>query len=222
LIDPYYLDPKIVKHVQNIKYRGTMARVHYALDELPSFTALGADSQQLLSGTVQIAPTMSYLQKAYDPVKYGRYSIQPYLDIQIPTLTDSTLAPEGKHCISVTVKYMPYHLREGNWNQMRASIRQLVTDTISEYAPDFDRCVQDSKVITAMDMETVYNLPEGNPFHGDMTLDQILWMRPIPGYAQYRIAMKNLYLCSAATHPGGGVTGINGKNASHEILKDLK
>jgi phytoene dehydrogenase-like protein len=222
LIDPYFLDQKIVKHVQNIKYRGTMARVHYALDELPSFTAVGADEQQLISGTVQIAPTMSYLQKAYDPVKYGRYSKRPYLDIQIPTLTDSTLAPEGKHCMSVTVKYIPFHLHEGDGNEMRGVIRQLVTDTISEYAPDFDRCVNQCKVITSIDMETVYNLPEGNPFHGEMTLDQILWMRPIPGYAQYRTPVNNLYLCSAATHPGGGVTGINGKNSSREILNGLK
>jgi phytoene dehydrogenase-like protein len=222
LIDPYFLDPKIVKHIQNIKYRGTTARVHYAVDELPRFTVLGADSQQLVGGTIQIAPTMSYLQKAYDPVKYGRYSEQPYLDIQIPTLTDSALAPEGKHCVSVTVKYVPFHLHEGDWNEMRGSIRQLVTDTISEYAPGFDRSVQHCEVITPLDLETVYNLPEGNPFHGDMTLDQILWMRPIPGYAQYRTLVKNLYLCSAATHPGGGVTGINGKNASCEILKNLK
>jgi phytoene dehydrogenase-like protein len=222
LIDPYFLDQKIVKHIQNIKYRGTMARVHYALDEIPSFTAGVADVQQLISGTIQIAPTMSYLQKAYDPVKYGRYSKRPYLDIQIPTLTDSMLAPEGKHCMSVTVKYMPFHLHEGDWNEMREAIRQLVTDTLSEYAPDFDRCVIHCKVITPIDMETVYNLPEGNPFHGDMTLDQILWMRPIPGYAQYRTPVNNLYLCSAATHPGGGVTGINGRNSSREILNNLK
>jgi len=221
LIDPYFLDQKIVKHIQNIKYRGAMARVHYALDEIPRFTAAGADSQQLISGTVQIAPTMSYLQKAYDPVKYGQYSKRPYLDIQVPTFTDPTCAPEGKHCMSVTVKYIPFHLREGDWNEMRGIIRQLVTDTISEYAPDFDRCVKHCKVITPIDMETVYNLPEGNPFHGDMTLDQILWMRPIPGYAQYRTPVNNLYLCSAATHPGGGVTGINGKNSSREVLKDL-
>lgn len=222
LIDPYFLDQKIVKHIQNIKYRGTMARVHYALDQIPRFAAAGADPQQLISGTVQIAPTMSYLQKAYDPVKYGQCSNRPYLDIQIPTLTDSTLAPESKHCMSVTVKYIPFHLREGDWNEMRKSIHRSVMDTISEYAPDFKRCVQNYKVITPIDMETVYNLPEGNPFHGDMTLDQILWMRPIPGYAQYRTPVNNLYLCSAATHPGGGVTGINGKNSSREVLNSLK
>ena len=111
LVDPYFLDRSFVRHVQNIKYRGTAARVHFVLDKLPSFTAVAnGDAQTLLSGHIQIAPTMTYLQKAFDPVKYGKYTKQPYLDIQIPTLTDPSLAPEGKHIMSVTVKYMPYHL----------------------------------------------------------------------------------------------------------------
>jgi phytoene dehydrogenase-like protein len=222
LVDPYYLERKFVKHVQNIKYRGTMARVHFALDALPKFTAANGDGQRLLSGHLQIAPTMTYIQKAYDPVKYGQYSERPYLDIQIPTLTDSSLAPEGKHLMSVTVKYMPYHLRQGDWNELRETLGQLVMETITEYAPDFPRCMQHLRVITPLDMETIYNLPEGNLVHGEMTLDQFLWMRPVPGYAQYRTPVGGLYLCSAATHPGGGVTGVNGKNAAREILKDWK
>ncbi|MCP4419870.1 MAG: NAD(P)/FAD-dependent oxidoreductase, partial [Chloroflexi bacterium] len=222
LVDPYYLDRIFVRHVQNIKYRGTMARVHFALNKLPNFTAVNGDASTQLSGHIQIAPTMTYLQKAFDPIKYGRYSKRPFLDIQIPTLTDNTLAPPNKHIMSVTVKYMPYHLREGNWNELRETIGQLVKDTITEYAPDFDACVQYCKVITPLDMETEYDLPEGNPVHGEMTLNQFLWMRPIPGYAQYRGPIDNLYLCGAATHPGGGITGINGKNAAREILKDWK
>jgi phytoene dehydrogenase-like protein len=222
MVDPYYLDQKFVKHVQNIKYRGTMARVHFALDALPKFTAANGDGQQLLSGHLQIAPTMTYIQKAYDPVKYGRYSEQPYLDIQIPTLTDSSLAPEGKQLMSVTVKYMPYHLRQADWNELRETLGQLVMQTISEYAPDFPGCIKHRRVITPLDMETIYNLPEGNLVHGEMTLDQFLWMRPVPGYARYRSPVGRLYLCSAATHPGGGVTGLNGKNAAREILKDWR
>ncbi len=227
LIEPYYLDQMVVKHLQNIKYRGTTARVHFTLNKLPSFTAVNGNGGTengavVLSGHIQIAPTMTYLQKAFDAVKYGEYSKRPYLDIQIPTLTDHSLAPEGKHIMSVTVKYMPYHLREGNWNDLRDTLAQLVKDTIIQYAPDFESCVQDCRVITALDMETNYGLPEGNPVHGEMTLDQFLWMRPIPGYAQYRAPVAGLYLCSAATHPGGGITGINGKNAAREILKDWK
>jgi phytoene dehydrogenase-like protein len=222
LVEPYYLDQKFLKHVQNIKYRGTMARVHFALSKLPNFTAINGDEEQLLSGRVQIAPSMTYLQKAFDPVKYGRYSNQPYLDIQIPTLTDSSLAPEGKHLMSATVKYMPYHLRQGDWNELRDTLGQLVIDTIAEYAPDFSQCIEHTRVITPLDLESIYHLPEGNLAHGEMTLDQFLWMRPVPGYAQYRAPVENLYLCSAATHPGGGITGANGRNAAREILKDWK
>jgi phytoene dehydrogenase-like protein len=220
LLDPYYLEQVFVKHVQNIKYRGTLARVHFALDQLPKFMSLNGDAHQLLSGHIQIAPSMKYIQDAFDPVKYGRYSERPVLDIQIPTLTDSSLAPEGKQIMSVTVKYMPYHLEQGNWNGLRDMLGELVTKTVAEYAPDFPKSVQQSRIITPLDMETAYSLPEGNLVHGEMTLDQFLWMRPVPGYCQYRSPLAGLYLCSSATHPGGGVTGINGRNAAREILKD--
>ncbi|MFQ5419672.1 MAG: FAD-dependent oxidoreductase [Anaerolineae bacterium] len=223
LVDPYYLDRTFVRHVQNIKYRGTAARVHFVLDRLPTFTAVAeSDAHTLLSGRIQIAPTMTYLQQAYDPVKYGACSQRPYLDIHIPTLTDSSLAPEGKHIMSVTIKYTPYHLRQGDWNEKRESISQLTINTIAQYAPNFAQSVERCQVITPLDMETDYGLPEGNINHGEMTLDQFLWMRPIPGYAQYRAPIGDLYLCGAATHPGGGVTGINGKNAAREILKAWK
>jgi phytoene dehydrogenase-like protein len=135
LVEPYYLDHAFVKHVQNIKYRGTAARVHFVLRETPEFTAANGYGKNLMSGHIQIAPSITYLQKAYDPVKYGRHSEQPYLDIQIPTLTDSSLAPEGKHLMSVTVKYMPYHLRQGDWNDLRDMLRALVIDTIGDHAP---------------------------------------------------------------------------------------
>jgi phytoene dehydrogenase-like protein len=163
---------------------------------------------------------MKYIQDAFDPAKYGRYSDRPYLDIQIPTLTDPSLAPEGKHLMSVSVKYMPYHLQQGNWNEMGEEIGQLVVQTIAEYAPEFQNVVQHQRVITPLDMESIYSLPEGNLVHGEMTLDQFLWMRPVPGYGQYRGPLAGLYLCSSATHPGGGVTGINGKNAARQVLKN--
>jgi phytoene dehydrogenase-like protein len=222
LVDPYYLDAKFVRHVNNIKFQGTMARVHFALDTLPIFTGLNGRAEQRLSGHIQIAPSATYIQKAYDSIKYGSYSNQPYLDIQIPTLTDSSLAPEGKHTMSVTVKYMPYKLAEGHWDDLRETIGRLVISTISEYAPGFEQAIEQYKVITPLDLEQVYNLPEGHPSHGEMTLNQFMWMRPIPGYSQYRGPFDGLYLCSAATHPGGGVTGIGGRNASRQILKDVQ
>jgi phytoene dehydrogenase-like protein len=220
LIDPYYLDQKFVKDLKNIKYRGTTARVHFVLSDLPRFQGLNGDVQQLLSGHIQISPTLTYLQKAYDPVKYGRFSENPYLDIFIPTITDPSLSFDSAHLMSVTVKYMPYHLREGNWESLRADLAKLVINKICEYAPGFEDLIKHQKVITPLDLEHDYDLPEGNYTHGEMTLDQFMWMRPLPGYGQYRSPIKNLYLCSAATHPGGGITGINGKNAAREILQD--
>jgi len=219
LIDPYYLEAKFVERVRNIKYRGTMARMHFALDRLPTFSGIDGDSQ-LLSGHVQIAPTVEYLQKASDAAKFGDRSTQPYLDIQIPTLTDSSLAPAGKHILSATVKYMPYTLRDGKWEEHRETTGGSVVDTLSAYAPDFKECILHEKLITPLELEQNYTLPEGSPVHGDMALDQFMWMRPIPGYAQYRGPIDGLYMCSAATHPGGGVTGINGKNAAQQVLSD--
>ncbi len=219
LIDPYYLDQIFVKNLQNIKYRGTTARVHFVLEELPSFQGINGAAQSLLSGHIQISPTMTYIQKAFDPVKYGRYSKDPYLDIFIPTITDPSLSSDSAHLMSLTVKFMPYHLREGDWQSLRGEIARLVIDKIDEYAPGFEKLIKHQKVITPLDLEHDYDLPEGNYVHGEMTLDQFMWMRPIPGYGQYNSPIKNLYLCSAATHPGGVITGINGKNAAREIIK---
>ncbi|MDK1081951.1 MAG: NAD(P)/FAD-dependent oxidoreductase [Anaerolineae bacterium] len=220
LLDPYYLDQMFIKHLKNIKYRGTTARIHFVLRELPSFRGVNGNAHKLLSGHIQISPTMTYLQKAYDPIKYGRYSANPYLDIFIPTISDPSMSSDESHLMSVTVKFMPYHLREGDWKSLRDDLAKLVINKIGEYAPGFEKLIKHQKVITPLDLEQDYDLPEGNYVHGEMSLAQFMWMRPIPGHAQYRSPVKNLYLCGAATHPGGGITGINGKNAAREILKD--
>jgi phytoene dehydrogenase-like protein len=220
LIDPYYLDQSIVTHLKNIKYRGTTARVHFVLAELPDFQGVNGNAQDLLSGHIQISPSITYLQKAYDPVKYGRFSEDPYLDIFIPTISDPSLSSDGAHLMSVTVKYMPYHLQDSDWDSLREDLAKLVINKIAEYAPGFEKLIKHQKVLTPMDLERDYDLPEGSYTQGEMTLDQFMWMRPVPGYGRYRSPIENLYLCSAATHPGGGVTGINGVNAAREILKD--
>ena len=221
LLDPYELSAKVVRHVRNIKYRGSAARVLLALRELPDFTALQGDAPAtLLSGPIQIAPTLTYLQRAYDCVKYGEFSPHPYLDVMIPTLLDPGLAPAGRHVMSITAKYAPYQLRDGDWDAQREAFGDIVVDTLAEYAPKIREAILHRRVLTPPDLEAAYGLPEGNPSHGDMTLDQFFHMRPIPGYARYRAPVDGLYLCGAGCHPGGGVTGIPGYNAARAILSD--
>ena len=223
LLDARYLDASFVRHVHNIKYRGSASRMQFTLSGLPEFSALaGSETQGYLRGPIQIAPSIAYLQRAFDCTKYGRPSNAPYLDIAIPTVADPSLAPSGKHIMSVTVKYTPYALRDGNWRSKGDEIAKLVVDTITEYAPNFRGLIVDQRVITPVDLETVYDLPEGNTNHGEMTLDQFFHMRPIPGYARYRTPVEGMYLCGSGCHPGGGVTGLPGRNAAREILKDAK
>lgn len=222
LIDAGTLDNAVLRDVRNITYGGSMARVHYALDALPVFKGMNGSSPQTLRGHIQVAPTMKYLQKAFDPIKYGQFSEHPYLDIRIPTLNDPSMALEGKHVLSATVKYMPFHLREGSWESLGDALCELVTRTISAWAPEFEHCVKHCHIITPLAMQKDYHLPEGSLTHGDTTLDQSLWMRPIPGFTQYRSCFKGLYHCSSATHPGAGITGINGLNAARSILRGKK
>lgn len=221
LVDPQYLDPFFLRQVRHIKFRGSGARVHLALDRLPTFTALNGHQPELyLRGHIQIAPGVDYVERAFDAAKYGDYSRQPCLDVMIPSLLDPGLAPAGKHVMSIYVQYAPYHLRHSTWDGEREALGQVVIDTLAQYAPDLKESILHTKVLTPLDLETIYGLPEGNPNHGEMTLDQFLYMRPVPGWAQYRTPIRGLYLCGAGTHPGGGVTGLPGKNAAREILKD--
>jgi phytoene dehydrogenase-like protein len=228
LLDPYTLGAKLTRHVRNIKYRGSAARVLLALGELPEFSALASagsgageeDPTRLLQGPIQIAPTLDYIQRAYDFVKYGEFSTHPYLDVMIPTLLDSSLAPGGQHVMSITAKYAPYQLRDRDWDASRETFGDVVIDTLAQYAPKIRDAILHRRVLTPPDLEAAYGLPEGNPSHGETTLDQFFHMRPIPGYARYRSPVGGLYLCGAGCHPGGGVTGLPGFNAARAILAD--
>jgi phytoene dehydrogenase-like protein len=223
LVDPRYLDASFVRHLRCIKYRGSAVRIHLALRDLPDFTAItGSDAVVRLRGPIQISPSLDYVQRAYDCIKYGEPSEHPYLDVLIPTLSDPSLAPRGQHILSITAKYVPYQLREGDWDTRREGFADLVIDTLAEYAPKIRDLILHRQVLLPTDLERVYGLPEGNPNHGEMTLDQFFHMRPIPGYARYRTPIGGLYLCGVGTHPGGGVNGIPGHNAAREILKDTK
>jgi len=214
LVDPAELPASFVQLARHIKYRGSASRVHLALSAAPSFR--GADSGA--AGHVQIAPSMRYLQEAYDPIKYGDMAERPYLDVSIPSLVDPSLAPAGQHTLSATVQYTPYQI-DGGWEESnRSRLLKNVMTTLEEYAPGISETVVDSVVFTPADLESRYGLPEGNLHHGDMTLDQIVYMRPIAGYARYATPIENLYLCGAGSHPGGCLTGLPGHNAARQIL----
>lgn len=217
LLDPGRLSASTARHVRNIKYRGSTARVHLALSSLPQFNGL-ADGELGTGGHVQIAPTIDYLQRAYDEVKYGRISAHPYLDISVPSAADSSLAPVGHHTMSIAVQYAPYYL-DGGWSDAaKAELLQTALARLGEYAPGIRETIVDSCVLTPADLEDRFDLPEGNLHHGEMTLDQLLFMRPIPGSARYQTPVDGLYLCGAGSHPGGVLTGLPGRNAARQIL----
>ena len=222
LLNPSVLDLSVVRHTRNIKYRGSAARVHLALSGLPEFTALAGTDTRPLEGSVQIAPNMTYIQRAYDCTKYGEWAPNPYLDIEIPTILDQDMAPAGQHVMSITAKYAPYALRSGNWEDQRESFGEAVLSALEVYAPKIRDAVIHKEILLPVDLEARFSLPEGNGSHGEMTLDQFLHMRPLPGYARYKAPVEGVYLCGAGAHPGGGVTGLPGHNAAREILRAAK
>jgi phytoene dehydrogenase-like protein len=221
LVDPVHLDPEFVRRVGRIRMRGCSAKVNLALDALPNFTCLPGEGPHL-RGAISISPTIDYLERAYDDAKYGGFSRNPYLDIVIPSTIDPTMAPPGKHVMSIFVQYAPYHLKEGNWPDRREELGDTVVETLSRYAPNLKNIILHRQVLTPWDLEQEFGLTEGNIFHGELSLDQLFFMRPIAGWAQYRAPIKNLYMCAAGTHPGGGVMGASGRLAALEILKDWR
>ncbi len=221
LVGAPHLGPQFVRRVRNIRFRGSTAKINLALNGLPRFSSAPHDPAYL-AGHLVICPNLEYLERAYDEAKYGNFSQQPYLDVVIPTVLDSSLAPPGKHIMSITMQYAPYTLKNGTWDEQRIKLGDRVVDTLSEYAPNLKELILHRQVITPLDWERDYGLTEGCIFHGQMGLDQLLFMRPVAGYGQYRAPIQNLYLCGAGTHPGGGVTGAPGYNAAREILRDLK
>ena len=214
------LPEDFVDDLKRYKFRGSSGKVNLALDALPDFKALpGAGTH--LRGAVSISPSVEYMERAYDDAKYGRYSRRPYIDIVIPSLTDPSVAPPGKHVMSCFVQYAPYHLKEGSWDDKREEFGDTVIDTIAEHAPNIRDIILHRQVLTPLDLEREFGLSEGNIFQGELTLEQLFFLRPAPGWAQYRSPIKNLYMCGSATHPGGGIMGASGRNAAMAILKDL-
>jgi phytoene dehydrogenase-like protein len=216
-IDPRALPGEFVEDIHRYKFRGSSAKVNLALDGLPELTCLpGAGAH--LRGAISISPGVDYMERAYDEAKYGRFSSRPYIDIVIPSLTDPSVAPPGRHVMSCFVQYAPYHLREGNWDDQREALGDTVVRTVAEYAPNLPGLIRHRQVLTPLDLEREWGLSEGNIFQGELTLEQLFFLRPAPGWAQYKTPVRNLYMCGSATHPGGGIMGAPGRNAALTIL----
>jgi phytoene dehydrogenase-like protein len=221
LTDPLHLSPDFVQKLQHYRGNGTVGKVNLALSGLPKFTALQNGDSAALCGRIHIGNEIDYLERAFDESKYGNFSRQPYLEATIPSLTDPTLAPEGKHVMSVYMQYAPYKLK-GDWETQRKALGQTVVRTLAQYAPNLPELILTHQIITPHDLEDKYGLTGGQIFHGELALDQFFTMRPLLDWARYRTPIENLYLCGSGTHPGAGLTGGSGANAAREILKDLR
>src|ERR1700691_1021605 len=218
-IDSRELPDDFVEEVRRYKYRGSSGKVNLALDALPDFKCLPGPGRHL-RGAISISPSTEYMERAYDQAKYGEFPRRPYIDMVIPSLTDPSVAPPGKHVVSCFVQYAPYKLSKGTWDEQREAFGDAVIETISEYAPNLKSIIIGTQVITPLDIERQTGLTEGNIFQGELSLEQLFFLRPVAGWARYRTPIRKLYMCGSAMHPGGGVMGAPGRLAALEILKD--
>ncbi|HEY8233785.1 MAG TPA: FAD-dependent oxidoreductase, partial [Vicinamibacteria bacterium] len=219
LLDPVALDPDDAQCIRNFRTAGMASKVNLALSALPRFTAAADESS--LRGRIHVGSEIDALERAFDDAKYGGISKRPYLDVTIPTLSDPSLAPAGQHVVSVYAQFTPYRLKTGTWPERSGEVVEAVLATLEEYAPGIRGLVVGRQVLTPHDFEATYGITGGHPSHGEPSLDQLFLARPFLGFGRYRTPLRGLYLCSAGTHPGGGVTGGPGMNAAREILRDL-
>ncbi len=221
VMDPADVPADVLERARTFKIRGSSGKLNIALDGLPDFPALAADSP-LMRGDMHFTDSLERMERAYDDWKEGRWSRDPYLDMLIPTQIDPTMAPPGKHYLSVFVQYCPPTLADGPWTEeKRNAFGETVIDQIAAYSPNFRELILHAEIRTPRELENEVGLTQGNIFHGELTLDQLLFNRPFPGMAQYRGPVRGLYLCGSSTHPGGGVMAAAGANAAREILADL-
>ena len=207
--------------VKNFKIRGSSGKLNIALDDKPIWKSIPKDDPAS-TGDLHFTQSIEEMEGAYDDWKDGKWSTLPYVDMCIPTLNDPTMAPQGKHYMSVFVQYVPYNLADGGWTEeKRIQFGDHVMKRIGNYSTNFKDIVLHAEVRTPKELEAEVGLTEGNIFQGELTMDQLMFNRPIPGYAQYKSPIKNLYMCGSSTHPGGGVMGAPGANAARVILNDL-
>jgi phytoene dehydrogenase-like protein len=219
LIDEKDLDPEFVASIRRFRIEGTSLKMNLALNGLPDFKALPGTPGPQHGATMHICPSIDYIERAWDDAKYGMPSRSPLLEMTIPTMYDASLAPAGKHIMGIFLQYAPYTLREGTWDELREPFADRVIDLIEEYAPNIRSIIEHRQVLTPLDLERRFGITGGNIFHGEMSLDQMFVMRPVAGWARYRMPIQGLYLCGSGTHPGGGVMGAPGFNAAGRILK---
>jgi phytoene dehydrogenase-like protein len=220
LVDPIHLPPEMVRRVQNIRAHGTLAKVNYAVSSLPQFA--GVSDSAALTGRIRLAHDIDSIERAFDAAKYGGFSSEPSIELSIPSLADTFLAPAGRHVVSAYVQYAPYHLRGTNWDAERDRLGEVTTQTIARYAPGFERSIVAREVITPLDLERTYGLTGGHIFHGELALDQLFVTRPLLGFARYSTPVSNLYICGSGAHPGTGLDGRSGALAAKQIVRDLK
>ncbi len=222
LVDESALPERFVHRVRHFKMRGSSGKLNIALDSLPEFPALPSGSS-CIRGDLHFTDTIERMEKGYDDWKAGRWSADPFVDMMIPTTLDPTMAPPGKHFVSCFVQYCPPKVEGNDWTDAdRDAFAETVVKQISDYSPGFRERILHMEVRTPREIEQEVGLTEGNIFQGELTFDQLLFNRPVPGYAQYRSPVRGLYICGSSTHPGGGVMGAPGRNAAAEILRDLR
>jgi len=219
LVGAEHLEPDFARQVRRFKMRGSSGKVNLALDGLPEFACLPGRGAHL-TGDITIAPSVEYLERAYDDAKYGDFSRRPFLDIVIPSLTDPTVAPPGGHVMSIFVQYAPYHLKSGaaDWEHQREAFGDAVIRTLEEYMPGLERRILHRQVLSPWDLERIYGLTEGNIFHGELSLEQLAFLRPVAGWSRYRTPVRDLWMCASGTHPGGGIMGAPGALCARALL----
>jgi len=214
LLGARHVEAGFARKIHNIRAKGNAAKLHLALDGLPDFKGL---SQDQLGERLVIAPTVEYVELAFNHCKYGEYSARPVAEITIPSIHDASLAPDGKHVLSAIVQYAPRELG-GGWGEGKAAFMNVIMDVLSEYAPDIREKTVVAELLTPQDIETEFRMSGGHWHHGEMSLDQFLMLRPVPKSAQYKTPVDGLYFCSAGCHPGGGIMGSAGRNAANVVL----
>lgn len=220
LVEEKELPGELVSDVRRFRTLSPACKVNFALDGLPTFTALPKEKSALLRGSIEIAPSIDYVERAYDDAKYGGMSERPFMDALIPSLLDPGMAPPGKHVMSLFVQYASSKL-EGGWTEeKKRQFLENVIDTLSEYAPDLRSKIVGSHLNTPADIEERFAISDGHIFHGELALHQILFLRPTPGWAQYKTPIRNFWMCGSSTHPGGFISGAPGRNAAMEILRE--